>query len=161
MALVSRALTIAVIVVALSLSARFLIVVSQPTVQLQPHFDEAIAQVHKAEAAGATTNEVATLVVLLNKALELNEQALALSRPESAQKRTQLLTQVDEILSSIQTKASQLEAVASQRTITDNALGYIYGVIAAFTATLAYAWGVSFWRKYRVRRTFQMKVIPK
>jgi phosphoribosylanthranilate isomerase len=161
MALVSRALTIVVITVALLLSARFVNVTSQPTGQLQSHFKQAIVQVHKAESAGATTDEVAKLAVLLNKALELNEQALALTRPEDAQKRAQLLAQVDEMLDSVQGNATQLELVASQRTFTNNALTYISGGIGAFIATIAYAYGLSFWRKYRVKRTFQMKVIPK
>jgi hypothetical protein len=161
MALISRALTIVVLTVALLLSARFVNVTSQPTGELQPHFNQIIAQVHKAESAGATADEVANLVALLNKALELNEQALGLTRPEDAQKRAQLLAQVDEILDSVQTEASQLEAVALQRTFTNNAFAYISGGIAALLVTIAYAYGISLWRKYRVKRTFQMKVVPK
>ena len=161
MALVSRALTIVVVTVALMLSALFVNVTSQSTGQLQPHFNQAIVQVHKAESAGATPEEVARLVTLLNGALELNEQALALTRPEDAAKRAQLLAQVDEILNSVQSNATQLQAIASQRTFTNNALTYISGGIAALLLTIAYAYGVSFWRKYRVKRTFQMKVIPK
>jgi hypothetical protein len=161
MAPVSRVLTIAVLMVALLQSSRPVNVASQPTDQLQPHFNQAIIQVHRAESAGATTDEVAKLAALLNKALELNQQALALTRPEDAQKRAQFLTQVEEILDSVQGNATQLEVVASQRTFTNNVLAYVSGGIAAFIATLAYAYGLSFWRKYRVKRTFQMKVIPK
>jgi glycerol-3-phosphate O-acyltransferase len=161
MALVSRVLILAVLMVALLLSSRPVSVTSQPTGQLQPHFNQAIIQVHKAESAGATTNEVAKLAVLLNKALELNEQALALTRPEDALKRAQLLAQVDEMLDSVQSNATQLEAVASQRTFINSLVAYVSGGVAAFIATLAYAFGTSLWRRYRVKRTFQMKVIPK
>jgi hypothetical protein len=142
-------------------SVRFASVISQPTGELQPHFNQVIAQIHKAEAAGATPEEVATLLVPLNRALELNEQALALTRPEDAQMRAQLIAQVDGILNDVQSNASLLGAVASQRTFTNNALTYVSGGVAAFLATIAYAYGVSFWSKYRVKRTFQMKIIPK
>ena len=161
MAFVSRVLILTVLMVALLLSSRPVNVTSQPTDQLQPHFNQAMIQIHKAESAGATTEEVAKLTALLNQALELNQQALALRRPEDAQKRAQLLAQVDELLNGVQSNATQLEAVASRRTFTNNVLAYVAGGIAALLVTIAYAYGVIFWRKYRVKRTFQMKVIPK
>jgi hypothetical protein len=65
------------------------------------------------------------------------------------------------MLDTVQSNAVQLEAVASQRTFTNNVLTYVSGGIAAVLATIAYACCVSFWRKYRVKRTFQTKVIPK
>jgi hypothetical protein len=156
-----RALPVALLAVALLLSPRFVNVTSQPTDQLQPRFSQVIAQIHRAESAGATPDEVAGLVTALNKAVDLNEQALALTRPEDAQKRAQLLTQVDQMLDNVQTNAAQLEAVASQRTSTNTALSYVAGGLAALLVTIAYSYGISFWRKYRVKRTFQMKVIPK
>ncbi len=158
---VTRALTIILLAVALLLSAQFVNVTSQPTDQLQPSFSQVIIQIHKAESAGATTDEVAKLTLQLNRALELNEQALALTRPQDSEQRAQLLAQVDQILNNLQTNATQLETVASQRTSTNNALTYLSGGIAALLATLAFAYGLSFWRKYRVKRTFQMKIIPK
>lgn len=161
MAFVSRALIVVVLTVVLLLSSRPVNVTSQPTGQLEPRFNQVIVQVHKAESAGATTGEVANLVTLLNKALELNQQALQLTGAEDAQKQAQLLAQVDEILGTVQFEATQLEVVASQRTFTNNVLAYVSGGIAALLSTIAYAYGVSFWRKYRVKRTFQMKVIPK
>jgi len=82
MAFVSRALIVVVLTVALLLSSRPVNVTSQPTGQLEPRFNQVIVQVHKAESAGATAGEVANLVMLLNKALDLNEQALELTRPE-------------------------------------------------------------------------------
>jgi hypothetical protein len=158
---ISRTITIAALTVVLLLSGLFMNVTSQPTDQIQPHFSQAIAQVHKAESAGATTDEIANLVTLLNKALELDEHAIALTRPEDASMRAQLLRQVDAILANVQSNAAQLEAVALQRTLTNNLITYISGCVAAFIATFAYAFGVYFWRKYRVKRAFEMRLIPK
>lgn len=133
---------------------------SQSTDELQPQFNEAIVQVHRAEAAGATPSEVAGLVMLLNKALEMNEVALGL-RPNDTQDRTSLLSQVDAVLLNVQVRATQLESSAYQRTANTKILGYVFGGIGALLSTIAYAWGLSLWRRYRIKRTFQMKVIPK
>jgi hypothetical protein len=161
MATVSKLLAVVMPAIVLLFLARPATVVSQPTDELQPRFNQVIAQVHRAELAGATSDEVAKLVVLLNQAVQLNEEALKLTRPEVAQRRAQLLTQVDDILNDVQTRANQVEAVASQRTFTNKVIAYASAGIAAFLATLAYAYGISFWHKYRIKRTFQMKVIPK
>jgi hypothetical protein len=161
MTVVPKVLMLLIPTIVLLFVARPVNVTSQSASELQPGFNQAIVQVHKAEAVGATKDEVANLVGVLNKALELNEQALALTRPEDAQKRAQLLAQVDEILDSVQSNATQLEAVASQRTFINSLVAYVSGGIAAFIVTLAYAYCTSFWRKYRVKRTFQMKIIPK
>jgi hypothetical protein len=158
---VSRAVTVIVLAIALLLSARLISVSSQPTGELQPQFTQALSQIHQAESAGATAEEVANVVAPLNRAVELNEQALALTQPRDAQNRTQLLGQVDGILSGVQSNATHLAALASQRTFTNTTLTYMSGGVAAFLATIAYAYGVEFYRKYRVKRTFQMKVIPK
>jgi hypothetical protein len=120
-----------------------------------------LAEIHKAESAGATSQEVANLVAPLNRAVELNEQALGVTQPGDAGKRAQLLGQVDQILSGVQSNATVLESVASRRTFTNTALTYISGGVAAFLVTIAYVYCVDFYRKYRVKRTFQMKVIPK
>lgn len=129
--------------------------------QLQPGFNEALSLLQKAEAAGATRSEVAPLVELLNKALELNDEAANLTGPGGLQKRSQLLTQISDQLASVETQASQLENIAAQRTFTDKVISYLSGGVAAFIATLAYAYGTSFWRKYRIRRTFQMRISKK
>jgi hypothetical protein len=131
---------------------------SQPVSQIEPRFNQVLSQVHKAEAAGATPNEIAELVTLLNNALSLNEQALA---SQDAQKRSDLSAQLGEMLTTIQARASQLESLAAQRTSTNKMVAYASGVILALGGTLLYAYGISFYRKYRIKRTFQMKVIPK
>jgi hypothetical protein len=161
MGFVSRALIIFAITIGLLVSSSPANVASQSTGQLEPRFNQVIVQVRRAESAGATKDEVGNLVRPLNRALELDQQALQLTGPEDAQQRTRLLAQVDEILGTVQSDATQLELVAAQRTFTNNAVAYLSGGIAAILGTIAFAYGLSIWRKYRIKRTFQMKVIPK
>jgi len=131
----------------------------QPTEELQPRFSSAFALVHRAEAAGATREETADLVLLLNKALQLSEEATRL--PGSEAQRATLLAQVDETLGRVETEATRLEVTASQRTFTNRVVAYVIGSIAAFLATLAYVCTGHVWRKYRIKRTFQMRIFPK
>jgi len=129
--------------------------------EIQPGFNQAITQVHLAESAGATQSEINELLKTLNKALELNEQALKLTSPNDAQRRAELLNQANVLLNDVQTKAGALETVASQRTRTSTVLAYVYGGIAAAVGTFAYAFLLAFYRRYRIKRTFQMKVTAK
>jgi hypothetical protein len=135
---------------------RATIVSSQTVDQLQPGFSQALLAVRAAEAAGATPSEIAPLVGLLNNALQLNEQAAA-----SSQNRTQLQAQVSNQLATVQSRAGQLESMASQRMFTDKLVSYLAGGVGAIIATIACAYLFSFWRRYRVKRTFQMKVYKK
>lgn len=137
------------------------VVFSQTQEELQSRFGQALIQVQRAESAGATTSEVAPLVALLNQAIGLDDQALKLTKPADAQRRLQLLNQTNLILYSVLIQASQLEQNASQRTLTNKIATYVASGVAALLATLAYSYLLTFWRKYRVRRTFQMKVIRK
>ena len=129
--------------------------------EIQPGFNQAITQVRLAESAGATQSEINELLTTLNKALELNEQALKLTSPNDAQRRAELLTQVNAMLNDVQTRASALQTIASQRTRTNTVLAYVYGGIAAAVGTFAYAFLFAFYRRYRIKRTFQMKVTAK
>jgi len=126
---------------------------------LQPGFGQTIVALHRAESAGATSSEIAELVVLLNKALELNVEALKLGTPY--QRRADLLAQVDQILRTVENRAAELAAAASQRTHTNRVLTYVWGPIAAVLGTIVYAFAGSLCRKYRIKRTFQMKVTRK
>jgi hypothetical protein len=136
-------------------------VASQAPTGLQPGFTKAILDVRSAEAAGGTPSEIASLVETLNKALELNEQALRLTDPSSAAQRAQLLVQVDQMLLKVEDNAEQLQVAASQRTNLNRIVAYVAGGVAALLATFAYALCLSFWRRYRVKRTLQMKIVPK
>jgi len=152
---------IAVVAALLMMGANSVTVTSQATGELQPRFNRVLAIIHQAEASGATPDEVKELAALLNQALELNEEALRLTGPEDAERRAEVLTQLDQLLSSLEIKAGQLETVASQRASMNKMLAYISGGIGAFFATLAYAFAASFWRRYRIKRTFQMRIHPK
>ena len=131
----------------------------QPTEELQPRLSSAFDLVRRVEAAGATREEVAGLVLLLNKALRLDEEATKL--PASDVQRAALLAQVDENLAALETEANRLELTASQRTFTNRVVAYVTGGIAAFLATLAYVFTAYVLRKYRIKRTFQMRIFPK
>jgi len=129
--------------------------------EIQPAFNQAITQVRLAESAGATQSEITELLITLNKALELNEQALKLTSPNDAQQRAELLTEVNMTLGDVQTRASALQTIASQRTRNDTVLTYVFAGIAAAIGTFAYAFLFAFYRRYRIKRTFQMKVTAK
>jgi predicted PurR-regulated permease PerM len=134
---------------------------SQTIGTLQPGFGQTITALHSAESAGATSNEVTELVALLNKALELNGEALKMNTPDQAQKQADLYAQVDQILKTVQNRAAELTAVASHRSYTNRILTYVFGAVAAVLGTIVYAFTVSFYQKYRIKRTFQMRVARK
>jgi hypothetical protein len=135
-------------------------VTSQPKEELQPEFNKALVLVHEAEAAGASRKEVSDLVVLLNDALQLNQEASALPDSE-ARRRMDLLAQVNATLATVETEASKLAVVAARRTFTNRVVAYFSGGIAALASTIAYVIGVRFWRTYRIKRTFQMSISRK
>ena len=157
MAPVRRLLIVLSTAILFVLVLRATIVSSQTADQLQPGFSQALSSVRSAETAGATPSEIAPLVSLLNEALELNDQATK----ADSQRRSQLLTQISDQLKSVETQAAQLENMASQRTFTNRVITYVSSGVGAVIGTLAYAYGTSFWRKYRVKRTFQMKISTK
>jgi len=148
-----------VLAILLSLTTRTIISASQPTEEPPPRFGRALDLVHRAEAAGATHEEIAGLALLLNKALQLSEEAARL--PSSEAQRALLLAQVDDILGRVETEATRLEVTSSQRTSANRVVAYVSGGVAAFLATLAYAYVGYGWRRYRVKRTFQMRIFPK
>ena len=148
-----------ILAVLLPLTAQTVTSTSQLTEELQPQFSRAFVLVRRAEAAGATHEEVTALVLLLNRALKLDEEATRL--PTSDAQRAALLAQMNEILGKVETEATRLETTASQRTLTNRVIAYVSGGIAAFLATLGYAYTGHIWRKYRIKRTFQMRISPK
>ena len=138
-----------------------LTVTSQTIGALEPRFGETIVALHRSESAVATSSEIGELVILLNNALALNVEALKLNVPSDAPRRIELLTQVDQILTTVENRAAELTAVATQRTFTNKVLAYVGGAIAAVLGTVAYAFLTSFYRRYRVKRTFEMRVTRK
>lgn len=152
-----------VALIILALAPFFLVVnaMSQAPIGLQPGFNQALLEVRNAEAAGATSSEVAGLVGSLNRALELNERALRLTDPSSAAQRAQILAQVNQTVLNVENSAKQLQIVVSQRAAVNHVVAYVAGGVAAILATFSYALCLSFYRKYRVKRTMQMKITPK
>ena len=138
-----------------------LLVTSQTLGPLEQRFGGTIIALHQAETAGATPTEIENLVALLNKALELNDQAMKLNRASETQARTALVAQVNQILTAVEDQAAELTVVASQRTYVNRILTYASGAVAAFVGTVGYAYVTSFYQKYRVKRTFQMRVTRK
>ena len=152
--ILATAIFVAIVLVALQPTIH-----SQPTGQLPPGFGQALTAVHNAESAGATANETVGLVMLLNKALDLNREA---SEPNTTlQQRTALLSEVDQTLGTVNGQAQELAVKASQRAYYNVVFAYVWGVIGAVLGTFAYVVMVSVYREYRIRRTFQMKVTPK
>jgi len=100
-------------------------------------------------------------VALLNKALELNREAAKLTAPDQVQRQAELVAQIDQILMTVENRAAVLTALASQRSYTNEVLAYVWGAIAAVLGTILYAFTMSFYQKYRIRRIFQMRVTRK
>jgi hypothetical protein len=148
-------------IVILAVTLLPIIGMTQSTSTIEPGFSGAIGAVRQAETAGGTRSEIAALVALLNKALELNEQALRLTAPSDANRRTDLISQVDQTLITVQGQAQDLTILASQRSRTDKTITYALGILAAFIGTILFAFIVSFYRTYRVKRTFQMRIARK
>lgn len=124
---------------------------------LQPDFGQALIAVNNAEAAGATPNETAPLVVLLNKALELNQEASSLPTNQTDQ-RNAMLSSVNQILTNVTNQANDLTTSSAQRTYTNKILTYATGLLVAVIGTFAYIFGVELYKRYRIKRTFQMRV---
>ncbi len=137
------------------------LVTPQTNGPLEPAFSQAIIAVRNAQSAGATPSEVAGLIVLLNKALDLNREALKLNTTDESQKRTALSSQVDQTLAMVESQAAELTIVSSQRSYNNLILAYVEGAIAAMLGTLLYVFTVRIYREYRIRRTFQMRVTRK
>jgi hypothetical protein len=131
--------------------------INQP---LQPSFGQAIVAVNNAEAAGATPNETAPLVALLNKALALNQEASSLPPNQTAQGNT-ILSGVNQILTNVTNQANDLTTTSTQRTSTNKIITYVAGLILAVAGTFAYVFGVELYQRYRIKRTFQMRIKAK
>ncbi len=128
---------------------------------LQPGFNNVLLLVRHAEEAGATPTEVAPLVAGLNKALGLNTEVSALNQPNETQARQTVLGQLNGLLDGLGRNATQLESTASQRTLTNRVTSYIGGAIGALIGAILLGYCLAFLRKYRVKRTFEMRIIPK
>jgi len=148
-------LTIAILVAVTMISSLYpLAQINQP---LQPGVGQAILAVNNAEAAGATASETAPLVTLLNKALELNREAVSLPTNQTEQ-RNAILSKVNQILTNVTNQAYDLTTTSAQRTYTNKIITYATALVLAVVGTFAYVLCVELYQRYRIKRTFQMKV---
>lgn len=119
-----------------------------------------IQDIRKAESAGARPSEIQRLVDRMNSVSQLQDQLQNLS-PQDVEKRAQLLGEINSTLSSIDGEAIQLETAVAQRTYWGHVIAYSSGVVGAVIGTVAYYYGALLYQRYRIKRTFQMKIIPK
>jgi hypothetical protein len=131
---------------------------SQTLPTLQPGFGQALQAVQNAESAGASPSDIANLVSLLNKALDLNREALMLNGTDDSQTRAYLLAQVNQTLTAVQTQATQLETNSSQKSYMNRMLNFVWGAMAAVVGTVVFAFIISFRKRYRIKRTFHMRI---
>jgi len=127
---------------------------------LQTGFSQAIAAVHNAEAAGATPNETAPLVAMLNEALALNQEASSLPSNQTTQRNT-LLSSANQFLTNVTNRANDLTSISTRGTYTNTVITYVIGIVAAVVGTFVYVFGVELYQRYRIKRTFEMKVSSK
>ena len=130
---------------------------AQTNQPLQPSFGQAIAAVNNAEAAGATPNETAPLVTLLNRALELNQEASSLPTNQTEQRKA-MLSSANQILTNVTNRANDLTTTSAQRTYTNKIITYAAGLLVAVAGTFAYVFSVELYQRYRIKRAFQLRV---
>jgi len=130
---------------------------AQISLTLQPGLGQAITAVNNAEAAGAYPNEVIPLVALLNRALELNQEASTLSLNQTGE-HDQLISGASRILANVTNQANDLTTKSAQRAYSNKIITYASGIIIAVLGTFAYVAIAEFYERYRIKFTFQMKV---
>lgn len=154
---ISVSIIIVILAVALGLLIHSAYVASQ-TGASQPELSTVLEDVRKAELSGGNTAEMQKLVNQLNTVVGLEDQVHGLS-PQDPQ-RASLLAQINATLTNVDGEAKQLQVTAAQRTYMDHVYAYTGGVVAAVIATVAYFYAMLLYQKYRIKRTFQMRIIP-
>ena len=127
--------------------------------QSQP-LNTVILDVRRAESAGAQPEELGRLVNQLNSVIDLEGQLQNLS-PQEADKRSQILNEINNTLANVDTEANQIEITASQRTFTNHLVAYGLGGVGTLMATIASYCALSLWRKYRAKRFLDLKIVPR
>jgi len=148
---------IAISVLALFITSPLL---ASQSAESQPSLNRVIQDVQRAEAAGARPEELGKLVDELNSVNALEDQFQNLSSQE-ADKRSQLLGEINNSLAAIDVEANQIDIAASQRTFTNHMIAYSSAVVGAVLTTVASHYLSSLWRKYRGKRALQLKIVPK
>lgn len=130
---------------------------AQISLTLQPGFGQAITAVNNAEAAGAYPNEILPLVALLNRALDLNQEASTLPLNQTGE-HDQLISSANQVLANVTNQANDLTTRSAQRAYLNKIITYVSGIIIAVLGTFGYVVASEFYERYRIKRTFQMKV---
>lgn len=134
--------------------------VASESVETQSLLNKALQDVQRAESSGASPDEIQGLLAQLNSVLQLQDD-LQNVPSQDTQRRAQLLGQIEGKLNSVDQNAIQIATVASQRTSTNHLIAYSLGVVGAVLGTIAYYCVMLLYRKYRINRTFGMRIIPK
>ena len=128
---------------------------AQISLTLQPGFGQAITAVDNAEAAGAYPNEILPLVALLNRALDLNQEASMLNQTGE---HDRLISSANQVLANVTNQADYVTTRSAERAYSNKIITYASGIIIAVLGTFGYVVTAEFYERYRIRRTFQMKV---
>jgi len=134
--------------------------VSSQSPPSQPQMNNVIQDVLTAEKAGAQPDEMQKLADELNSLLVLEDQLQKLG-PQEADKRSQLLAEIDDKLVSVDLQAMQIEVTASHRTMTEHIVIYSLGGFAAALATIAFQYTSLLLRKSRGKRALHSTIVPK
>jgi hypothetical protein len=134
-------------------------VISQP-VSADAQLSKVIQAVRTAELSGATSDEIRDLSAQLNNLIGLQD-ALQSVPPQDVGRRTQLSDQINNTLTSVDMQSVELATRAAERTSVNHLVSYSAGVVGAVITTAIYHYGTVLWRRYRVKRTFQLKIIPR
>lgn len=132
--------------------------VTSQSVNSQMQLSKAIQDVQAAELSGANPDEMRELAVQLNTIIGIQVELQNLS-PQELGKRAQLTEQINNTLTSIDMQSNEITTRASQRTSINHLVAYSSGVVGAVIVTVVYHYGTLLRRRYRVKRTFQMKII--
>jgi len=81
--------------------------------------------------------------------------------PQELGERAQLSEQINNTLTTVDMEANEIATIASQRDSISHLVAYSSGVVGAAIATVVYYYGTLLRRRYRIKRTFQMKIVPK
>ena len=108
----------------------------------------------RAERAGALPGEMRKLADQLNSVLVLENQL-------QSGNSSQLLSEINSKLASVDSQSKEIGTAASHRTMTEHFVMYSLGGIAAVLATLFCHYAFLLFRKSRAKRALGLEIVPK
>jgi hypothetical protein len=124
---------------------------------ISAQINDTYRDVRKAEASGATAHEMSTLADQLNQVIRIQDQLRNV--PLGSDRSRQLTLEINKTLVNADTEARQI--TGSNRAITNFLVRSSSAALSALLVTIAFHWCTILRRSYRIKRTFQMKIIPK